>query len=104
MAVAFACPTKSNAHIFLVGRNRATAESILATFPKPGPGVTHEFIECDMTLMSNVNRVETELRARIQKINFLMLTPGVFRIDASTASSQCTITDGGTSSRICCLR
>ncbi|KAJ7924680.1 hypothetical protein B0H13DRAFT_2315197 [Mycena leptocephala] len=72
MAVAFACPTKGNAHIVLVGRNRATAESILATFPKPGPGVTHEFIECDMTLMSNVNRVETELRARIQKINFLL--------------------------------
>jgi short-subunit dehydrogenase len=104
MAAALACHTKGNAHIVLVGRNRATTESVPATFPKPGPGVTHEFIECDMTPMSNVHRAETGLRARLQKINFLMLTPGVLTMDASTASSQCTITDGGTSSRICCLR
>ncbi|KAJ7924660.1 hypothetical protein B0H13DRAFT_2577469 [Mycena leptocephala] len=35
MAVAFACHTKGNAHIVLVGRNRATTESVLATF-RPG--------------------------------------------------------------------
>ncbi|KAJ7803970.1 hypothetical protein B0H13DRAFT_2244526 [Mycena leptocephala] len=78
MVVAFACHTKGNAHIVLVRCNRAAAESILATFPKPGLGATHEFVECDMTLMSNVRHVETELRACIQKINFLMLTPGYY--------------------------
>ncbi|KAJ7842069.1 hypothetical protein B0H13DRAFT_1731814 [Mycena leptocephala] len=81
MAEAFARHTKGNAHIVLVGRNRAAAESILATFPKPGPGVTHEFVECDITLMSNVHRVATELRARIPKVNFLVLTPGVLTMD-----------------------
>ncbi|KAJ7864192.1 NAD(P)-binding protein [Mycena leptocephala] len=81
MAEAFARHTKGNAHIVLVGRNRAAASSILATFPKPGPGATHEFVECDITLMSNVHRVATELRARIPKINFLVLTTGVMTMD-----------------------
>ncbi|KAJ7864204.1 hypothetical protein B0H13DRAFT_1637807 [Mycena leptocephala] len=77
MAEAFAQHTKGNTHIVLVGRNRVAAESILATFPKPSPGATHEFVECDITLMSNVHRVATELHAHIPRINFLVLTTGV---------------------------
>ncbi|KAJ6475941.1 NAD(P)-binding protein [Mycena vitilis] len=80
MAEAFARHTKGNAHIVIVGRNRAAAEAIIATFPKPtspAPGVKHEFVECDITLMKNVRRVADELRARIPRINFLALTPGV---------------------------
>ncbi|KAJ7851207.1 hypothetical protein B0H13DRAFT_2360235 [Mycena leptocephala] len=62
-------------------RHRAGHDRVTEPPPSPssrpsGPGVIHEFIECDMTLMSNIHRVETELRARIPKINFLILTPG----------------------------
>ncbi|KAJ3924157.1 MAG: hypothetical protein NXY57DRAFT_865203, partial [Lentinula lateritia] len=35
MAEAFAKHTQGNAHIILVGRNRAAAESIISRFPKP---------------------------------------------------------------------
>ncbi|KAJ7864197.1 NAD(P)-binding protein [Mycena leptocephala] len=84
MAEAFARHTKGNAHIILVGRNRAAAQSILATFPKPGPGTTHEFVECDITLMSNVHR----LRARIPKINFLVLTTGVMTMDGRNETAE----------------
>ncbi|KAJ7114657.1 NAD(P)-binding protein [Mycena crocata] len=78
MAEAFARHTKGNAHIVLVGRNRAAAEAIIASFPKPTiPNAKHEFVECDITLMKNVRRVAGELRERIPKINFLALTPGV---------------------------
>ncbi|KAJ7154044.1 NAD(P)-binding protein [Mycena filopes] len=81
MAEAFARQTKGNAHIVLVGRNRAAAESILATFPKPTtPGVSHEFVECDISLMKNVHRVAGELRARLPKVNFLVLTAGVLTL------------------------
>ncbi|KAJ7627785.1 hypothetical protein DFH06DRAFT_1006720 [Mycena polygramma] len=77
MAESFARHTKGNAHIVIVGRNRAAAEAIISTFPKPtAAGATHEFVECDIALMKNVHRVTDELRARIPKINFLVLTAG----------------------------
>ncbi|KAJ7465995.1 NAD(P)-binding protein [Mycena latifolia] len=89
MAEAFARHTKGNAHIVLVGRNRAAAEAILATFPKPSaPGATHEFVECDITLMKNVHRVAGELQARIPKINFLVLTPGVLTMNGRNETEE----------------
>ncbi|KAJ6478170.1 hypothetical protein C8R47DRAFT_1051416 [Mycena vitilis] len=91
MAEAFARHTKGNAHIVLVGRNRAAAEAIIATFPKPtnpAPGVKHEFVQCDITLMSNVRRVAGELSARIPRINFLALTPGVMTTSGRTETEE----------------
>ncbi|KAJ7157073.1 hypothetical protein C8R46DRAFT_1165542 [Mycena filopes] len=74
MAQAFARHTNGNAHIALVGRNRAAAAAILATFPKPTlVGAAHEFVECDISVMQNVT---AELRARVPRVNFLVLTPG----------------------------
>ncbi|KAJ6462427.1 hypothetical protein C8R45DRAFT_878596 [Mycena sanguinolenta] len=89
MAEAFARHTKGNAHIVLIGRNRAAAESIIQTFPKPTvPGVTHEFVECDVTLMKNVHRVAGELRARIPKVNFLVLSPGVMTMNGRNETEE----------------
>ncbi|KAF7351983.1 hypothetical protein MVEN_01160500 [Mycena venus] len=89
MAEAFARHTKGNAHIVLVGRSRTAAESIIATFPNPTvPGVKHEFVECDITLMKNVHRVAGELRARIPKINFLVLTPGVMTMNGRNETEE----------------
>jgi NAD(P)-dependent dehydrogenase (short-subunit alcohol dehydrogenase family) len=89
MAEAFARHTKGNAHIVIVGRNRAAGEAILRTFPKPTvPGATHEFVECDITLMKNVHRVAGELRARIPKVNFLVLTPGVMTMNGRNETEE----------------
>ncbi|KAJ6462428.1 NAD(P)-binding protein [Mycena sanguinolenta] len=89
MAEAFARHTKGNAHIVLIGRNRAAAESIIETFPKPTvPGARHEFVECDITLMKNVHRVADELRARIPKINFLVLTAGVLTMNGRNETEE----------------
>jgi NAD(P)-dependent dehydrogenase (short-subunit alcohol dehydrogenase family) len=73
----FARHTKGNAHILIVGRNRAAAVKIIATFPKPtNPGIAHEFIECDLTLLKNVQRACAEILVRFQRVNFLVLTAG----------------------------
>jgi hypothetical protein len=51
MIEGFARHTKGNAHIVFVGYNRASASSILASFPRPtiaGAGATHEFVEYDI--------------------------------------------------------
>ncbi|KAJ7154041.1 NAD(P)-binding protein [Mycena filopes] len=89
MAEAFARHTKGNAHIVLVGRNRAAAESILATFPKPTtPGVSHEFVQCDISLMKNVRRVAGELGARLPRVNFLVLTAGVMTLNGRNETEE----------------
>ncbi|KAJ7159073.1 NAD(P)-binding protein [Mycena crocata] len=76
-AEAFARHTKGNAHIIIVGRNRAAAASIIARFPKPThPGITHEFLECDSKLVRNAQNTAAELRARFPRINFLVLSAG----------------------------
>jgi hypothetical protein len=83
IAEAFAQHLKGNAHIVIIGRNRASADSIISKFPKPSVGstithtYTHEFIQCDVTLMKNVNAVTRELLTRLPKINFLVMSPGI---------------------------
>ncbi|KAJ4490101.1 NAD-P-binding protein [Lentinula aciculospora] len=78
IAEAFARYTKGNAHIILVGRNHAAAESIIASFPHPTSlAAKHEFIQCDVTLLKNVRQTTSEILARHYKINFLVLSPGV---------------------------
>jgi len=75
---AFARHLKGKAHIVIIGRNRAAAQSIISRLPKPtsGSNVTHEFIQCDVSLMKNVHHVTEELLTRIPKINFLVMTTG----------------------------
>ncbi|KAJ7119352.1 NAD(P)-binding protein [Mycena crocata] len=89
MAEAFARHSNGNAHIVLVGRNRAAAEVIIAGFPKPTiEGVKHEFVECDISLMKNVHRVAGELRERLPKINFLVLTAGLLTMQGRNETEE----------------
>jgi hypothetical protein len=37
---------------------------------------THEFVQCNMTLMRNVHAVMKDLLTRLPKFNFLVMTPG----------------------------
>ncbi|KZP15754.1 NAD(P)-binding protein [Athelia psychrophila] len=74
-AAAFARYTKGDAHIIIVGRNRLAAESIIAEFPK-APTSKYEFVECDGTLMKNVQHTTTSLLASLPKLNYLFATAG----------------------------
>jgi NAD(P)-dependent dehydrogenase (short-subunit alcohol dehydrogenase family) len=78
MAKAFAEHRKGDAHIVIVGRNRQAAQELIASFPKPAGGESeHEFVECDVTLMRNVQQTTSELVSRLPKVNFLVLSPGI---------------------------
>ncbi|KAK7052751.1 hypothetical protein R3P38DRAFT_2685703 [Favolaschia claudopus] len=76
MAEALARQTDGRAHIILVGRNAGAAARILAGFPKPTDSDEwkHEFVYCDATSMKGVRAVCDELKRRLQRINFLVLT------------------------------
>ncbi|KAG5648434.1 hypothetical protein DXG03_005008 [Asterophora parasitica] len=91
LAEAFARHTKGNAHIVVIGRNRAAADAILAQFPKPASGTaqtTHEFVQCDVTLMKNVESVTKGLLARIPKINFLVMSPGILAVKGRDETTE----------------
>ncbi|KAJ7151993.1 NAD(P)-binding protein [Mycena filopes] len=74
---AFARHTKGNAHIFIVGRNRAAATAILARLPTPpGATVTREFLACDLSLIANAKRTAASILTRFPRVNLLFLTAG----------------------------
>lgn len=81
MARAFAQHRSGDAQIIIIGRNRAAAQELIASFPKPeGKAVEHEFVECDVTLMRNVRETTAELLGKLPKINFLVLSPGILTL------------------------
>ena len=89
MAESFARATKGNCNIILIGRNRAAAESIIASFPKPSAtSYTHEFVECDASLVQNVHDTAGALLQRLQKVNFLVLSTGVFQISGGHETAE----------------
>ncbi|EAU89838.1 hypothetical protein CC1G_06990 [Coprinopsis cinerea okayama7 len=84
MAEAFGRLTNGNAHIIIVGRNRQAAESVLANIPTAttplDPASNHpwsrEFVQCDATLMKNVQQASQEILDKYPKINYLVQSPG----------------------------
>ena len=82
MARAFAHHRNGDAHIILVGRNRAAAEAVISSFPKPSSDsgseeAKHEFVECDVSLMRNVRKTTKELKERLPRLNYLVMTQGM---------------------------
>jgi NAD(P)-dependent dehydrogenase (short-subunit alcohol dehydrogenase family) len=93
MAESLAQATNGNCNIILIGRNRAAAESIIASFPKPtntaaSPTPKHEFVECDVSLMKNVHATTTALLARLEKVNFLVLSTGILRFSGRQETAE----------------
>ncbi|KAH8823850.1 NAD(P)-binding protein [Flagelloscypha sp. PMI_526] len=89
MAQAFAKHTKGNAHIIIVGRNKEAADSIISTFPKPtSPEARHEFVQADVSLMTNIHTTTSALLSRLPKINFLVMTPGIMTMNGRNETSE----------------
>lgn len=90
IAQTFARHTKGNAHIIICGRDRAAAEATIAGFPKPAAdsAAQHEFVECDASLMKNVEATTSMLRARLTKVNYLVVSPGILTLRGRTETSE----------------
>lgn len=93
MAETFAKWRGGKAHIIIVGRNEAAAQDIFSRLPKPSSSLgeaewSHEFVQCDATLMSNVHRASQEILAKHPKINFLAMSPGFFSSAGRTETSE----------------
>lgn len=80
--------TQGNAHLILVGRNKAAADEIFATLPKPVGDAKYEFVACDASSMRSVGAVARELSARLDKINYLVLSTGLLSLNGRTATED----------------
>ena len=77
-----------NAHILICGRNKASAERIIATFPQT-PTSQYEFVECDATLMKNVVKATADIKSRVGgAINYLVLTQGIMTFNGFDATEE----------------
>lgn len=75
IARAFAHHTHGNAHIILVGRNSIAASKVIASFPHTEQS-QYEFVACDVRLMQNVKATTDALAARLERVNYLVMTVG----------------------------
>ncbi|TFK21599.1 NAD(P)-binding protein [Coprinopsis marcescibilis] len=80
IARTFVTHTKGRAHIIIVGRNKAAADKIMATFYKPDPtniaNSTYEFVSCDVVSMKAIQVFNEDLKKKLSKINYLILSAG----------------------------
>lgn len=90
LADAFARWRDGNAHIVIVGRNEAAAKDIISHFPKPtaSNSWSHEFVQCDATLMKNVKAASEQILAKHSKINYLVMSPGFFSTSGRDETSE----------------
>ncbi|KAJ7759556.1 NAD(P)-binding protein [Mycena metata] len=86
---AFARHTKGNAHILIVGRNRAAATAIFARIEKPpAPDLTREFFECDLSLIANAKRTAAAIVARFPRVNFVFITAGLVSLNGLDVTNE----------------
>ncbi|KAF4593556.1 hypothetical protein EYR40_008343 [Pleurotus pulmonarius] len=78
-----------NPDIHIVGRNRASAEKVLAELRAANPNGTYHFQhECDVALLSNGRTLATTLSRQLPKINLLVLTAGMLSFSGPTETSE----------------
>ncbi|KAG8984193.1 hypothetical protein FRB94_006274 [Tulasnella sp. JGI-2019a] len=86
-AEAFARATKGNAHIMICGRSKTSADKIIAGLPQT-PESQYEFIECDVSLMKNVADTASSIKSRVDTLNYLVLSQGIFTMQGFTPTSE----------------
>ncbi|KIO31621.1 hypothetical protein M407DRAFT_241720 [Tulasnella calospora MUT 4182] len=78
-ARALATATKGRVQIILVGRSRARAEAIFASFPRT-PESQYDFIQCEVSNMKNIVNAAQEIRSKLTNgtLNYLVLSQGIW--------------------------
>ena len=78
MARAFAHHMKGNARLIIIGRNKSSADALIASLPAPANTLS-SFLPCEASLMRNIDAACDQLVKRdVDKINYLVLSVGEF--------------------------
>jgi len=94
MAEQLAKQTNGKAQIIILGRNQAAADSIIASFPHTAAGTSSDeeskyaFVKVDATSMAQVREVTSKLSQELNKINFIVVTPGFLTMKGRDETSE----------------
>lgn len=81
---------KGDIDVYIVGRNATAGKSVLDALPQSS-GETpraREFIQCDATLMKEVVRATNEIKARTERVNYLVMSQGMMTLQGRTETSE----------------
>ncbi|KIM20959.1 hypothetical protein M408DRAFT_333742 [Serendipita vermifera MAFF 305830] len=90
MAEQLAHQTNGRAQIILLGRNQTAADRIIASFPQTSTGTPsneeskYSFIKVDATSMAQIREVTSKLSKELDKIKFIVVSPGSSRMEVET--------------------
>jgi NAD(P)-dependent dehydrogenase (short-subunit alcohol dehydrogenase family) len=65
----------------------SAARAVLDAMPA-GRGRKREFVRCDATLMADVVRAAGEVRAQAEKVNYLVMSPGIMTLQGRTETAE----------------
>ncbi len=80
LALAAHLPADAAARIYIVGRNEAAAEAIIARCRQSSPGSTFTFLQQDLRLLADVDRVCTRIAASEDRLDLLFMTTGYLSV------------------------
>src|SRR3989338_7557053 len=74
--------------IIITGRNKESGEKIVAQLNELTHHTNNEFVPCDVTLMKNVKKYTDEIKQKIHKLNYLVLTTSVGQISFTRKDTE----------------
>ncbi|PLB45811.1 hypothetical protein P170DRAFT_414366 [Aspergillus steynii IBT 23096] len=86
-ALAFARYTLSP-KIYLIGRNQSAADHAIASIRTLNPSAQATFLQSDISLLKNVDRVCEQITASERKVNLLFMTPGYITLQGRNETTE----------------
>lgn len=87
MAQQLAAGARAPTKIVIVGRNKVAAEEIIARMQN-NSNVEATFLACDVTSMANVKKLAEEIQQKFDKVNLLVMSPGVLTMAGRTETED----------------
>ncbi|QIW94608.1 hypothetical protein AMS68_000126 [Peltaster fructicola] len=74
--------------VYIVGRNKQSAAPLLSELQTTNPRGSIHFLEADVSLMRNVDRVCEEVKQREKSLNLLFMTPGGISLTGRSETTE----------------
>ncbi|RAK82026.1 uncharacterized protein BO72DRAFT_419920 [Aspergillus fijiensis CBS 313.89] len=74
--------------IYLIGRSQPAADRAIADLKAINPAAQPTFLQADISLLTNVDRVCAEIAARESRLNLLFMTPGYLTLKGRDETAE----------------
>ncbi|KAJ8496418.1 hypothetical protein ONZ45_g12457 [Pleurotus djamor] len=78
----------SKPEIHLVGRNRSSADKVIAELKAANSAGSYHFHPCDVSLLSNARTLASTLSQSLPKVNILVLSAGILSMNGRTETTE----------------